>query len=253
MVFLKKLGKAFLMCLSMFSIIPCPQVWDEVAFGLVIPLLPVVGAIIGALWYGFYILLAWLHTPLVLCTGLLLLFPLFISGFIHIDGMMDTSDAIFSRASLEKRRAILKDPNVGAFAVIALCVYLLLGFSSVYTVLENSVNTMPLLTIPILARCVSGTALLNCDPISETGFAASFKQNTKPAHIAVLMVIAACCLLLGFISGDNVSLVILFGLIAAGICLAWHCTRQLGGISGDLCGFIITGSELFALILWAVL
>ena len=48
---MKRIVHAFFMCQSMFCAIPCPcRVWDEEARPLMLPMLPLVGLEIGALW-----------------------------------------------------------------------------------------------------------------------------------------------------------------------------------------------------------
>lgn len=41
------------------------------------------------------------------------LLPLIVSGGIHLDGLVDTADALYSRRETEKKLEILKDPHVG--------------------------------------------------------------------------------------------------------------------------------------------
>ena len=54
---MKRILHAFFMCQSMFCAIPCPcRVWDEEARPLMLPVLPLIGLEIGALWW----LLGWL-------------------------------------------------------------------------------------------------------------------------------------------------------------------------------------------------
>ena len=49
---MKRILHAFFMCQSMFCAIPCPcRVWDEEARPLMLPMLPLVGLEIGALWW----------------------------------------------------------------------------------------------------------------------------------------------------------------------------------------------------------
>lgn len=250
---MKQIVNGLIMSLSMYCIIPMPMVWDKRAFCFVIPTMPLVGAIIGGLWFGVSLLLAWLKLPLMLSSALLFLFPLFISGFIHIDGFMDTSDAIGSRAELSKKRAILKDSHVGAFAVIALGCYFILGFSAVYGVVEHGITTLAFVFIPILSRSLVGVLLLNGKLISETGLGASFVQNTKLIHTAILALFGIICLVLGYLLGGLPVLLPLLALLFGGLFAALYAVKQLDGISGDLCGFIITVSELCALITLAVI
>lgn len=248
MKFFSKPVRGFIMALSMFSIIPAPKVWDEDAQDIMLPLLPVIGAVIGALWYGFSCLLLWLSAPQMLFAALFLLFPLFMSGFLHMDGFMDTCDAIFSRAGLDKKRAILKDPHAGAFAVIALGVYLLMGFAAAFTALERNAGMAALFFAPVLPRCVAGVAALRIRPMWETGFVAQYRKNTKTAHTVFLAVLSAlCACACGFFGGIG-ALIVICASACVSVLLCAYAVRQLDGISGDLCGFIIAGGELSALI-----
>ena len=52
---------------------------------------------------------------------------LLVTGGIHLDGFMDTTDARSSYGDREKKLAILKDSHVGAFAVIGCSFYLILS------------------------------------------------------------------------------------------------------------------------------
>lgn len=91
------------MSFSMYTTIPMPNIqWEEKRFPYVITSLPFVGFIIGLIWFFGTNILNKLLIPLTIKTVLVCLIPLFLSGFIHIDGYMDTCDAIFSRASLKK-------------------------------------------------------------------------------------------------------------------------------------------------------
>lgn len=243
-----RLLNGFFMSLSMFSIFPSPQRWDDKAFPLVMPCLPLVGLLIGGVWYGFAFLTALLPIPLLLHAVLLFLIPLFLSGFIHIDGYMDTSDSIFSRADLQKKRAILKDSHVGAFAVIAFGVYLLLGVSAIWGVLEKGGSLLPLLLLPVVSRSVSGLALLRAKPMSETGFGASFRKNSKTIHLVTISIY----LLLSAIAGLFIGWIPLLAAAVGSLLAALFSVSQLQGISGDLCGFIITIGELCGLIALAI-
>ena len=53
--------------------------------------------------------------------------PLLVTGGFHVDGFLDTCDALHSYQSMEKKQEILKDPHIGAFAVLSLLTAVLLG------------------------------------------------------------------------------------------------------------------------------
>ena len=58
-----------------------------------------------------------------LFTVILLLISVFVTGGIHLDGLLDTADAMSSYQERERRLEILKDSHAGAFAVITCVVY----------------------------------------------------------------------------------------------------------------------------------
>lgn len=143
--------RAFIMCQSMFCSIPAPQIWEDKAKDKMLLFLPVVGLEIGSLWA----LLAWacrvLNLP-VLTKGLILsAYPYIITGFIHLDGYMDVTDAVKSWRSLERRREILKDSHVGSFAVIGI-VLLMIAQLALFASAPDHANSLILIFIPAVSR-----------------------------------------------------------------------------------------------------
>lgn len=60
----------------------------------------------------------------VVFAGVMTLLPVLVNGGIHMDGFLDTMDALNSYGSREKKLEILKDSRTGAFAVIGFGLYL---------------------------------------------------------------------------------------------------------------------------------
>lgn len=238
------------MSVSMFSILPVPQVRDDDAMNLIIPFFPLVGAIIGLFWWGLTFIISGLAP--MLAAAILMIVPFLLSGFIHLDGYMDTSDAIFSRRSIEEKRKILKDPHVGAFAVIMLAILFLLSFASFTEIAEKATNMIVLLYIPILSRAMIGIFLIKLKPFSNNGYAATFRKNTQHIHFAILCIIVILTISAAFYTNGFTVLMPLGTLLMVSALSAAYTYRQLGGISGDLCGFILTISEFSAVICLAL-
>ena len=126
---MKRIVRAFFMALGMFTAIPCPfRPWNEEDRGLMLATLPLVGAVLGGLWYALSLLAQrWLPaTAPEIVTAL----PWLLTGLIHLDGFMDTSDALLSWRPLEDRLRILKDAHAGAFAIIAMILLALFSFGA---------------------------------------------------------------------------------------------------------------------------
>lgn len=101
--------------------------WNEKNMRYCICFLPLVGAVIGAAQCGVFLLLAKISAGPVFRGAVLAALPVILSGGIHMDGFMDTCDAIHSWKGREERLRILKDPHAGAFAVLGCVLYLLLS------------------------------------------------------------------------------------------------------------------------------
>lgn len=241
------------MSVSMFSVLPVPgNVWEDKAMNLVIPFFPVVGMIIGLLWYALCVVLTCLNVPLYLQSVFITLFPFIISGLLHLDGFIDTADAVLSRRNLEEKRRILKDPHVGAFGVISLMILFMFCFAATHTAVEKSINMLPLVFVPVVSRCVIGAALLNLKPISENGYAGMFKKDTKKCHTAMLLIIAAASIAAGAFFCEVKGVAVVSGVVISEIITLGYLYRQLDGISGDLCGAALTVGELCGILLIAL-
>lgn len=247
---MKRLLHAFMMCQSMFCAIPCPwKVWDEKARPLMLLFLPLVGLEMGLLWAGLgwlcrYLALPQLVAGLILCT-----FPYAVSGFIHLDGFMDVTDAVGSCRSLEKRRAILKDSHVGAFAVIGLALLLLAGFA-----LLASADQEPwiLILIPVVSRCCSALAVSTLRPMSESQYAGAFQSGILRVQPVLLTLMLLLALALGFLLWKEQGFILLGGLL--GFCLALRKGfKSLDGMNGDISGYALTWSELCAVAVFALI
>ena len=237
---MKRILHAFFMCQSMFCAIPCPcRVWDEEARPLMLPMLPLVGLEIGALWW----LLGWLTGSLnlpVLIRGLILaLWPYLATGFLHLDGYMDVTDAVKSCRDLARRREILKDSHVGSFAVIGLCMLMLAQFA-VFASIPGGKNCGILLLIPAVSRCGSALAVTALPSMSTSQYAA---QSKPVSHLIVLSAMLCLFVVLGFTLWGRMGFALIGCMAGYGLALR-RGYRNLEGMNGDIAGYALTVSEL---------
>ncbi|MDD5863408.1 MAG: adenosylcobinamide-GDP ribazoletransferase [Firmicutes bacterium] len=246
---MKRLLCGFAMCQSMFCAIPFPgNLWDEKARGQMLLFLPVVGLEIGGIWA----VLAWfvrllrlpdLAAGLVLCAC-----PFVLTGFLHLDGFMDVTDAVKSCRDLEKRRAILKDSHVGSFAVIGLCLLLLTQFALLASAPETA-DWRILIFIPAVSRCCSALAVKGLPSMTTSQYAA---QEKNTAHLWILGGMLAVFLAAGFLLCKQYGFALLGCLIGYGLALR-RGYRSLGGMNGDIAGYALTLGEACAVAVYAML
>lgn len=243
---MKDIFRAFLITCSFFTILPVPGKkghgeWGDRAmyyFGL---MMPVVGVIIGVIWaLAFNLILILKISPLV--KGVVMtLAALIITGGMHMDGLMDTCDAIFSRRDRETRLKILHDTHTGAFAVMG-CVSIIILKSALFAEIfnyifnNNALNifklTLALTCVPLWARL--GMAIFfNSMPYAKQGITTSLGEQRERRHTIYLIILAVILAIF------NISLKIYYLPIAwLVIFFAWRhlCFTMFGGITGDLLG-----------------
>ena len=246
---MKKHLHAYAMCQSMFCAIPCPwNIWDEDARGEMLLFLPVVGLVIGLLWYAVALLLQALALPALVCAFVLCAYPYRATGFIHLDGFMDVTDAVKSCRDLPRRREILKDSHVGSFAVIG-CILLMLAQFSFLSSVVLFADMRILIFVPILSRCGSALAVTALPPMSTSQYA---QQHKPKSHIIILLTMLCITVIAGFALCGRYGFCLIGGMAGYALTLR-HAYKSLEGMNGDIAGYALTYSELAAIAVMSIL
>lgn len=239
--------KSIAVAFSMYSKIPMPRfVWKSEDMKYHLCFFPWIGALIGVLEASWYQMSRPWQTPfLTLCV--MAAIPLLVTGGFHVDGFLDTCDALHSYQSMEKKREILKDPHIGAFAVLSLLTALLLGMGFLSVIGEPKAILAFAFSF-FLSRCLSGLSVV----LWKSAHDGMLQTSALTADKKCVAVVLAVQLLIG--SVVLLSLTGRYGLVALGCLLGsflyyrWMSHKQFGGITGDLAGYFVTTSELAVVI-----
>ncbi len=104
---------------------------------------PFVGWVLGGLVAVLGGMLTALGLPPTVAAALTLCGWIALTGALHLDGLMDTADGIFSHRSRERMLEIMKDSRVGAMGVIACVLLLLIKWSLLSELLGTSGERLP--------------------------------------------------------------------------------------------------------------
>lgn len=243
---MKSVFSGLITAFSMYSWIPMPQLeWRRDTMKYALCFFPLVGAVSGAA----AVLWAWLAgiagVNLLLFSGIALLIPVFITGAIHVDGFIDTCDALYSRQDREKKLEILKDPHVGAFGVISCVCYMLLMLCLISQV-GPDVHLFVLVALgSVISRAMSAFSIVTIKTAKNSGLAFIFADNAHKNTVRTVSVLIAAAALAAMAVMNP-----LFGVCALLISAAVYsvflriCYKQFGGITGDLAGFMLQLIEL---------
>ena len=227
-------------------------------------------------WYGGYAPLPTTYPvfpdyTILLWSVLLVVILVVLTRALHLDGFMDSCDALLGGFDRERRLAILRDPNVGAFAVIGVVCLLLIKVLAIaelppailvppgIAVLPPegwSVRIPMLLLFPCLSRWAVLLTMELYPYVRSNGIGTAFFGGEQRRVRWQLMIGFAFTMVISVALAGMVGIV----LLAAACAVAWGigawATRLLGGVTGDIYGAVNELTEvvvlLMALMLMAV-
>ena len=192
---------------------------------------PLVGLVLGLILvsadYAFR-----LGLPDLLASALLVALLVLLTGGLHFEGFMYTCDGLFGGHSQERRLEIMRQKEVGAYAVAGGVLLLLVMWLAIASITGPS-RVWVLGLFPVLSRWAMALALGIFAYARQEGLGKAFR-SARPTQtgIAGAMALAAAVLL-----GRGGLL-----LFVSATALAWRLglgiSRMLGGLTGDTYGAI---------------
>ena len=274
---MKKYIRGFFMAWGNFSAVPCPShKWYEESRKAMLAMFPLVGLMLGVIVSVAWWILDLMGAPAILTGAILTVFYFICNGFIHMDGFMDCSDAILSRRpELEERQRILKASDVGAFAVISVVFMALIFASSMMTLAEEfSIEKASILvTILLISRgmgadyvsrkpAMKTSQYVNLDDVGTENLSPEEKKKRGAReHWALNLALIIPILIIPRAVGDLGDMIYysaIYGavaiiVLAAALIAGNQAIKKLGGMNGDIAGYMIVMSETIGVLSTAIL
>lgn len=267
--------KGFLLLLSFMTRIPMPKIeYDEEKLGKSMKYFPVVGIIVGFILLFFCIIFNFIlknisySAVLPLMIIVVILTDLISTGALHLDGLADTFDGIFSYRSKHKMLEIMKDSRLGSNGALALILYFLLKFILLFslTIESREGAIYAIMTYPVVARFCSVVSCASSPYARGSGMGKTFVDNTKTCGLIVATVITLLytigMIFMPFVLFTNYSLpiqiimksiLIIVIIVALSALFAYAFSklieRKIGGITGDTLGALLEMSSLLYIVL----
>lgn len=162
---------------------------------------------------------------------------------LHLDGTADTVDALGSYRGRERALEIMKSPEVGPFGVVALVLVVL-------------IQSLALAGLPVLAvvtafatsRLAVTVACVGVPAARPDGLGA-FVARSVPSWVAVIASLAVGALSLLAVPGrPGQGPIAVAASLFVVLLLRAHVVRRLGGITGDVLGFLVEAAGCVALV-----
>ena len=209
----------------------------------------VIGIVIGMI-AGFIYFISSIYFGRLVAASLALAALLLVSGFTHLDAVLDSGDALMARGDLEKKRAIMKDHFLGAGAIgTAMVIYIpTFAFLTFFQPLTG-------LVLIIMAETVSKfsmiTMLAGCSTFGE-GLAKRFKTLIGKRNRITVLLNVIPLILLTFLIFPQFLLAFIMTVVVF-IISSKALERIFHGVNGDIIGLNAEFSRLVYLAAFALL
>lgn len=250
---MKTIWNNFKVAFAMYSKIPMPPAdWEKENMKYALCFFPWVGLAVGAVSAVLFWLLQQIGAGSMLRAAVLTAVPVLVTGGIHLDGYLDTMDALSSWREKQQPTGNLKRP-----ARRSICDYY--GMSVFCTVRGRSRRTcledfsgvcIWLRSFEIVQRSFD-RVFPNANP---KGTAAAFgmsAEEKRTAAVLVVTIFAVTVLSASFCVWAALDVLVVSALV---FCYyKWKSSKYFGGITGDLAGYFLSLCELAQLLSLVVL
>lgn len=194
-----------------------------------------------------YVSLDVLHLNSFFTAVIVYAFLMIITGYNHLDGVMDMADGVMVHGEPERKIMVMKDHSVGAGGVATLFLVASLTIAGIYNILDYHF----IFGIVICEMCAK-TSLLTTALLSKPltpGIGSYFiKETTISNYLTSTAVIAV----IAFLLGSFVGLIGVLGAIVSGILIAFIAKRNFVLANGDVLGMSNEVGRLFTLLFMSV-
>lgn len=238
--------KRLLLMISFFTRIPVgSQIeYSDELYRKSVKLFPLIGIIIGLVLILPMIFLNQIsngvRSILVILTYLLM------TGGLHLDGLADSMDGLFSNRPKDRIFEIMKDSRIGSFGVIGLILYFLIFYQMLLEVSITVVFLMPFVGKSVASFVAGFSKYAKKEPGMGSIFMESHDAHNSMIVLLINLIIGY--LLAGFTGLSCVGLTFLFGYN-----LKNWIENKIEGMTGDTIGLMVEVSQMFFLLISGVL
>ena len=194
-----------------------------------------------------YVSLKYLHLNSFFTAAIVYAFLMLITGYNHLDGVMDMADGVMVYGAPERKIKIMKDPSVGAGGVATLFIVASLTIAGLYNILDYNFIAGIVICEMAAKTSLITTALLSV-PLTP-GIGSYFIRETNMANYFASTIIVAC---IAGLLGGTVGIVGVAGAMVSGIIIAIIARRNFVFANGDVLGMSNEVGRLFALLFMVV-
>jgi adenosylcobinamide-GDP ribazoletransferase len=201
-------------------------------FQKIVKFFPIIGLVIGLIEAFIYYILTHISTHMI-ASFMTIVSHIAITGAMHIDGLGDTADGIFSGRSREKMLEIMKDSRLGTFGALAIIVVVVGKILMLMEIPQNSVITVIILA-PVVSRTMNIFLMYHRKYARATEGMGDLFIGVLKKENAIIAVILGCLITIAVGQLQGVKMLIIGFTFT--IFFRSYIEAKIGGITGDILG-----------------
>ncbi len=244
----------FLAILSFMTTIPVKsEIILDKEFQRSIIFFPVIGLILGLIYAGVLYSFNFFFgsfAAAVICTAAMIV----LTGGLHLDGLGDTFDGLYSYRDKEKILEIMKDSRLGTNAMLAIFIFLVAKIAAIQLLTVKGFY-FSLIIMPVISRSIVVYSCFSGRTIRKEGMGNAFigKVSRKDFFISlalsVIIIFSISTVYMGVL-GMLINIAILILMTALSEIYKRHVYARIDGLTGDVLGAIGEMSEVVYLFLF---
>lgn len=209
---------------------------------------PVVGFLLGSLLILAHFIFT-LIFPSSLVDIFILMTLIFLTGGIHLDGLVDSLDGFYSSTQKDKILPVMKDSRIGSMGALGLTLLLLVKYLALHELSMTSltVKIYALWLAPVMGRWMMVLAAAKCQYArAEDGLGKIFLEQTQTGAFFKASLIP---ILVSFLCFQWKALVMIALVFLVTWLLIGYIVKRIGGMTGDTLGAINESIETLVFII----
>jgi len=194
-----------------------------------------------------YVSIEFLHLNSFFTAVIVYAFLMIITGYNHLDGVMDMADGVMVHGEPEKKIMVMKDSSVGAGGVATLFLVASLTIAGLYNILDYHF-ILGIMICEMSAKTSLLTTALLSKPLTP-GIGSYFMNET---NLGNYLLSTAIVLIIGDLFAGYVGLFGVVGAMISGLIIALVARRNFVLANGDVLGMSNEVGRLFSLLFMAV-
>ena len=194
-----------------------------------------------------YVSIEFLHLNSFFTAAIVYAFLMIITGYNHLDGVMDMADGVMVHGEPEKKIMVMKDSSVGAGGVATLFLVASLTIAGLYNILDYHF-ILGIMICEMSAKTSLLTTALLSKPLTP-GVGSYFMNET---NLGNYLLSTAIVLIIGYLFAGYVGLFGVVGAMISGLIIALVARRNFVLANGDVLGMSNEVGRLFSLLFMTV-